>query len=152
MNKVWTYVISKELDENSRKALQQAGEDFVQHWTAHENKLKADFEIYGQRIVIVKVNEDVHGASGCSIDKLQRFIKETEKKFGIELLNRMLVALKKDGELFVTHSSKISELLKAGSINENTPVLNTAASDENELNSWEKPLKDTWLNRYVAKA
>ena len=37
------------------------------------------FEIYKNQIIIVKVNEEVTSASGCSIDKLTHFIKQIEK-------------------------------------------------------------------------
>ena len=121
-------------------------------WSAHENKLAASFSIFKDRILIVKVNEEVHGASGCSIDKLTRFIKEAEARFGIELLNRFLVAYKNNNEAEVVHSSKIKELLAQGLISENTPVYNTAAANEQELSGWEQPLKATWLSKYLQNA
>lgn len=149
MNRVWTYVISKPLSAEAINQLQAEGNAFVSSWTAHENKLVASFEILGGRILIVKVNEDVSGASGCSIDKLMRFIKEAERAFGIELLNRFLVAYKTDAGIEVTHSSKIKELLAQQQLSENTLVYNTAAANENELATWEQPLKATWLNKYL---
>ncbi len=152
MNRVWTYVISQALSPEQLTQLQTAGMHFVQHWSAHENKLAASFDIIGNRIIVVKVNEDVHGASGCSIDKLTRFIKETEAAFRIELLNRFLVAYKSTGGIEVTHASKIKELLQQGALSENTTVFNTAIANEDELGNWEQPLKDTWLNKYLANA
>lgn len=144
-------MISKALSPEAQQQLQAAGNAFVNGWTAHENKLTASFGILGGRILIVKVNEDVSGASGCSIDKLTRFIKEVETSFGIELLNRFLVAYKTDAGIEVTHSSKIKELLAQQQITENTIVYNTAAANEYELAAWEQPLKATWLNKYLEK-
>ncbi|MES2681627.1 MAG: hypothetical protein V4635_17155 [Bacteroidota bacterium] len=152
MNRVWTYIISKKLTESELNELLVSGRSFVTGWSAHENKLSADFEIFNQRIIIVRVNENVHNASGCSIDKLTRFIKETEQKFGIELLNRFLVAYQTSVEIEVVHSSKIKEFLAQGLINENTTVYNTAVASEDELVNWEQALKNTWLNKYLQKA
>jgi len=149
MNRVWAYIISKKLNQAETDAIKSEGKDFVNAWTAHDQKLTASFEIFGQRIILVKVNEDVHSASGCSIDKLTRFIKDLEKKYSIELMNRFLVAYKKDTSLEVAHSSKIKELLAQNYITENTIVFNTSLSNSSELESWEQPLKNTWLNKYL---
>jgi hypothetical protein len=152
MNRAWTYIISKELSSEQLKAIQSAGQEFVKGWTAHEQQLTGSFEIIGDRIIVVKVNEDVHAASGCSIDKLTRFIKQLESGYSIELMNRLLVAYKKDGKIQVVHSSKIKELLSAGAISEDTIVYNTAAATQDDLKNWEQPLKNTWLNKYLVKS
>jgi hypothetical protein len=151
MNKVWTYIISRDLTETELNDLRIQGQNFVKSWTAHEMQLQASFEIFKNKIIIVKVNEDVTGASGCSIDKLARFIKDSEANFHIELLNRLLVAIKTDKGIEVVHSSKIKELLGTGIISENTIVYNTASAKENELNNWEQPLKNTWLSKYLVR-
>lgn len=148
-SRVWTYIISKELNTQELTDLAKDGNSFVKTWTAHEQQLTAGFEVFKNRIIVVHVDEDVHSASGCSIDKLTRFIKETEKKYAIELMNRLLVALKKDNGVEIVHSSKIKEMLAAGSINEDTLVYNTSVSNNDEYKNWEMPLKNTWLNKYL---
>lgn len=102
--------------------------------------------------MVVKVNEDVTNASGCSIDKLTHFIKNTEVSFGVKLLNRLLVAYKNGETVEVVPASKVKELLGQNLISEETIVYNTALANENELNNWEHPLKITWLNKYLVKA
>lgn len=152
MNKVWTYIISAPLGDVELDQLLKAGITFVEHWTAHDVKLNAEFKIVKKRIVVVKVNEDVTNASGCSIDKLTRFIKLTETLFGIELLNRFLVAYKNQDAIEVVHATKIKELLQQGVISENTLVYNTSVANETEYTQWEQPLKNTWLSKYLVKA
>jgi putative ribosome biogenesis GTPase RsgA len=149
MNRVWLYIISKELNEDQLNKFQLMGNDFVKSWTAHENQLTASFEIFNRRIIIVNVNENINAASGCSIDKLTRFIKLAEAEFSIELLNRMLVALKVNEGVQIVHASKIPELLKEEFITEKSIVYNTSAATENELQNWELPLNETWLKKYL---
>lgn len=149
MGRVWIYIISKELSADQLLQLQKEGNHFVSGWTAHDLQLHSKFEIFQKRIIIVKVDESIQAASGCSTDKLSRFIKETEQKYGIELLNRLLTAIEKGDEIEIIHASKISELLRQGVINENTIVLNTAASNWNELENWRQTLKSTWLKKYL---
>lgn len=150
MNRVWLYIISKELNEDQLYKLQDMGNEFVKSWTAHENQLSASFEVFQNRIIIVKVNENVNSASGCSIDKLTRFIKQTEAEFSVELLNRMLVALKVNNGVQIVHASKIGDLLKEKFITADSIIYNTSAASEQELLDWEQPLKGTWLKKYLA--
>lgn len=149
MRKVWTYLSSKALSSAECEALLEAGKNFVSSWTAHEMKLEAHFEIFKNRIIVVSVDETAHNASGCSIDKLLRFVKDSEKQFGIELLNRLLVAVDAGTSIEVYKSSEISALLSSGKISANTPVYNTSVSNEAELNNWLQPLSNTWLSKYL---
>jgi FAD synthase len=152
MGRVWIYIIGRELNDEELQQLQQAGIDFVTGWTAHENKLSGSFEIFAKRIIVVKVNEKVYEASGCSIDKLTRFIKEIEARFSVELMNRLLVAVKENDGVMIFSSSDIKKMLAEGKLSENTIVYNTSASNSEELAHWEKPLKDTWLSKFLQKA
>lgn len=152
MNRAWAYIISKPLNEEDQEQLNEMGKVFVKSWTAHDLQLSAEFKIYKKRILLVTVNEQVHNASGCSIDKLVRFIKEAESRFKIELLNRLLVAYKQGETLEIIHSSKIKDLLEQNILNEDSIILNTAVGTEQELLNWEQPLKETWLSKYLTKA
>lgn len=151
MSKVWTYIISKPLNAEQLNELLAAGKEFISKWTAHENRLSGGFTILNDRIIIVNVNEDVYGASGCSIDKLTRFVKTMESAFNVELLNRMLVAYKSGEKIEVVRAAEVKNLLDAGTITENTEVYNTSVATGAELINWLQPLKDTWLNKYLQK-
>jgi hypothetical protein len=149
MNRVWTYLIDKNLNSEELNNIYIKGNTFVNEWTAHENKLSASFEVYKNKIIIVKVNETVAEASGCSVDKLLRFIKLCEQEFNIQLLNRLLVAINLNNEIQAIHSSEIKSLLLNGSINPETQIYDTSISNESELINWIKPLKNTWLNKFL---
>jgi hypothetical protein len=152
MNRVWTFVIGKPLGDEELAQLTQAGRTFVEHWTAHEKQLQGSFDIFGRRIVVVKVNEDETQASGCSIDKLTRFMKMTESRFGVELLNRMNVAFREGDKVAVAGANDVRGMIESGRLKPDTVVFNTAVSNEAELSGWEKPLKETWLSRYLQSA
>lgn len=151
MKKVWVYVIGKALPAGDLRSLTESGKSFVSSWTAHENQLAASFRIFENRIIIIEVDEEVVAASGCSIDKLYRFMKESEARFGVELLNRMNVAYRSDKSIEVVHTSTISKMLGENTINGDTPIFNTAVSTGKELEQWEQPLKETWLKKFLVK-
>lgn len=149
MNKVWTFILSRKLSTEEINLLIQQGNNFISEWTAHEQKLTSHFELFKERIIIVKVDEKNTSASGCSIDKLTRFIKNLEKQFNLELLNRLLVAFKKENQIEVVHASKVKELISQNILTESTIIYNTSASNQNELENWEQKLNSTWLNKYL---
>ena len=130
------------------KAISKETIYFLDGWNAHGTSLAGAHEIRDNRFLIIKVDEEKYGASGCSIDKQLKFIKETEQKFSVELLNRLLVAYKSNsGKVEVVHASKIKDLFASGEINENTIIYNPAISTSAELESnFEIPLKESWLN------
>jgi hypothetical protein len=151
MKKVWAYVIGSGLSDFELEKLNAVGLSFVNQWTAHENKLKAAFDIYGKQIILITVDEANYGASGCSIDKLQRFIKQCEAEFNCELLNRMNIAYEWNGGIAICNVSDIKSLLEDGQIDGKTIIFNTSISNSEELMAWRQPLESTWLKKYLIK-
>lgn len=146
--RVWAYLSSKELSNEMAEAISNETVYFLDGWNAHGTSLAGAHEIRDKRFLIIKVDEEKYGASGCSIDKQLKFIKETEQKYSIELLNRLLVAYKSNtGKIEVVSPSKIKDLFGLGEINENTIIYNPSISTSAELESnFEIPLKKSWLN------
>lgn len=150
MEKIWIYTLSKQLTSEQELDLKTRCENFVSTWTAHDVALNASFELYKNRLLIFKVDESNYAASGCSIDKQLRLVKELETTFSVELLNRMLVAYENNDAIAVVKQSQIKELLLSNSISENTLVFDNTITTSVELESaWKKPLKETYLAKYL---
>lgn len=150
--RIWIYTLSNTLTAEQLTDFNSRCQNFVTNWTAHDVSLDASFELHKNRLLIFKVNEDKYNASGCSIDKQVRFVKELEQMFSIELLNRLLVAYESNSEVEVVKASQMSELLASKSINENTLVFNNTISQSSELQTnWKQPLHKTWLSKYLIK-
>lgn len=150
MERIWIYIISKFLAEQQLAELKNRCMIFVSTWTAHDVNLDASFELYRNRLLIFKVNEASYNASGCSIDKQLRLVKELEQQFSVELLNRLLVAYERNDEVVVVKQSEISNLLYNKTINENTLVFDNTISQSDQLTShWKRLLKDTYLSKYL---
>jgi len=151
-NRVWIYLSNKPFDEQTETEIKQAIKNFLLGWNAHGQVLTASFEILHKHFIIIKADEEQYSASGCSIDKQFQFIKAIEKQYNLTLFDRLLIAYKKDNGVYVTHSSKISQLLNEGIVNENTVVFNTTLSMEAEFKTaFEITLKESWLAKYLTK-
>ena len=150
--RIWIYTISKELTNEQLVDFKNRCQNFVSGWTAHDVSLDASFELYQNRLLIFKVNEDKYNASGCSIDKQVRFVKELEQAFSLELLNRLLVAYENNNQVVVVKSAQIKELLSANIISANTLVFDNTITESMQLETnWKQPLHHTWLQKYLTK-
>lgn len=150
--KIWIYTLSKELSKEQLLDLNNRCQNFVNGWTAHDVSLDAFFELHKNRLLIFKVNEDKYNASGCSIDKQLRFVKDLEALYAIELLNRLLIAYQENDAIRVVKSSQVSELIQSGEMTENTLIYDNTITSSLQLNSeWLKPLKNTWLVKHYSK-
>lgn len=148
--RIWIYTISQALAADQLTELKNRCQQFVSTWTAHEVSLDASFELYKDRLLIFKVNEASYNASGCSIDKQVRLVKEMEQQFSVELLNRLLVAYEQNNDVVVVKTAEIAGLLNEGALNENTLIFDNTISQSADLASnWKKPLKETYLSRYL---
>ncbi len=157
MQKLWIYTLSKKLTEEQEMDLKNRCQAFVTGWTAHDVSLDASFELYKHRLLIFKVDETKYAASGCSIDKQVRLVKELEQVFSVELLNRLLVVYDAlsfsvtNETIEVVKASEIKELLANGVISKDTLVYDNTITNSDELkSSWKKSLKETYLAKYLA--
>ena len=150
--RIWIYTLSNKLTNEQLVDFKNRCQNFVTGWTAHDVSLDASFELYQNRLLIFKVNEEKYNASGCSIDKQVRFVKELEVAFSVELLNRLLVAYENNNQVEVVKASQIKELLITNTINTNTIVFDNTITESKQLETnWKQPLHHTWLQKYLTK-
>lgn len=150
--RIWIYTLSQSLSAEQLVDFKNSCDAFVNSWTAHDVKLDASYELFKNRLLLFKVNEASYNASGCSIDKQVRFVKDQEQHLNIELLNRMLVAYEEHDQFYIVHQSNIKQLLANGEITENTIVYNNSITSSLQLeNEWKIALKKSWLVKYLTK-
>ncbi|WP_411273716.1 ABC transporter ATPase [Daejeonella sp.] len=144
-SRVWIYQSNRVLKAEEEQQIQQKLDDFTSQWLAHGHQLTAYGEIRHGQFLILSVDEQVAGATGCSIDKSVYLMKEIENEFGIGLFDRFRIAYR-DGDQVVTCSKpEFEDLLRKGELNSNTIVFNNLISSRKELeSSWEVAMKDSW--------
>jgi hypothetical protein len=150
MQKIWIYTLSKQLSAEQEIELATRCQNFASSWTAHDVSLDASYELYKHRLLIFKVDEANYNASGCSIDKQLRLVKELEQEFSLELLNRLLVAYETNDQVNVVKNNRIAELLENSIITADTLVFDNTITDAEDLKTnWKKPLSQTYLAKYL---
>ena len=151
-SRVWVYQSNRKLTDAEVNSIRQKADEFIEEWTAHGAKLKACLEIRNNIHLLMLVDEKQAMASGCSIDKSVHFMLGLESEFGISLTNRMLFAYKNSpGEVFVTDKKQFEQLIKAGTITDDTLVFNTLVKNKSELDrEFEIPFQKSWHKNLIA--
>jgi hypothetical protein len=144
-SRVWVYQADRKLSDSEVQQVQIQLDNFTTGWTAHNSQLKARGDIRYNRFIILIVDENQAGASGCSIDKSVRFISQLEQQFNIILLDRFNLAYRDGSEVLSAPRSDFETMLKQGDINTETIVFNNMVQSLQELQTkWEVPFKDSW--------
>ncbi|MEJ7780144.1 MAG: ABC transporter ATPase [Daejeonella sp.] len=143
--RVWIYQANRTLTDKEEGLIQQKLDEFTSQWQAHGHALAAQGEIRHRQFIILSVDEEVTGATGCSIDKSVYLMKEMENEFGLNLFDRFRIAYRIGNEVLGCTREEFEHLLSAGKVNSETIVFNNMVSSSKELQrSWETPLKNSW--------
>jgi len=144
-SKVWIYQSNRELAAAEVNQIVKILDDFTTGWTAHNNQLKATAEIRYNRFIILVVDETQAGASGCSIDKSVKLMKELEQEFDINLFDRFNIAYRDGDAIKSVGRFEFEDLIKQGKVDTETIVFNNLTPTLKELTTlWEVPFKNSW--------
>lgn len=143
--RVWIYQSNRSFNSTELTELQAILTEFTKNWTAHNQELKASFEIKYGRFIVLIVDESHAGASGCSIDKSVHLMKQIEQRFEVDLFDRFHTAWKQNDEVKSAPRENFEQLIKEGVIGSETIVYNNLVPNYGEyLNNWEIPFKNSW--------
>lgn len=148
-SRTWIYQSNRSFTASELEQLQTILTDFTIRWTAHNQQLHAGYELRYDQFIVLIVDENNTGASGCSIDKSVRVIQTIEQEFGVELFNRFSMAYRNNsGEINTVSREEFEKLLAEEKINGETIVFNNLVQTYGELISqWEIPLAQSWHAR-----
>ncbi|ALM06769.1 ABC transporter ATPase [Sediminicola sp. YIK13] len=149
-SRVWIYQASRSFNAEELEEVKAGLDQFIKEWTAHGSELQAGYEIRYNRFIVIALDQTNTTASGCSIDASVRFIQALEKKYDIDLLDKMNVSYKQ-GE-FVAYKTLIDfkKMAKNKSVSKNTIVFNNLVTNKLEYeNHWEVPAEESWHGRFM---
>ena len=148
-SRIWIYQSNRKFSEQEFAEIEKDLQVFVENWAAHGTGLEASFQLKYNRFIILAVNQEAQAATGCSIDASVAFIQSLEKKYDVDLLDKMNVTFKL-GE-HVAHKPLIDfkKMAKDKAVTGNTIVFNNLVNNIAEYNeSWEVPASDSWHSRF----
>ena len=148
--RVWIYQASRPFSKEEKADITQEIEAFLKQWAAHGSDLLTSYEIPYDRFIVIGLNEEFQGATGCSIDSSVRFIQTLESKYQIGLLDKMNVTHKEGNKLLYTPLKEFRSLAKKRKISSSTIVFNNLVVDKAEyISYWEVPAGQSWHSRFI---
>ena len=143
-SRIWIYASEKALATEQQEYIINYIAEHLKGWNAHKVPLTAGVTILENHFIVIALDENKNGASGCSIDTLQKTIQELEKDLSIALMNRLNVFCK-IGEII-----KVIPSFKLGVIaNEDTLFYDLTIQRKEELSNYLKPIKEGWAKSYL---
>jgi hypothetical protein len=100
-SRIWVFIPDRELTDTEKQDMLVDGKAFIAQWSSHGKLLNAQCEMLGSAWILAADEREVQ-ASGCSMDKINLFIKAQGTKMKVDFFNRMNVLERKDGHWYVT--------------------------------------------------
>ena len=148
-SRIWIYQSERAFSPQEEELIQTEMDDFLAEWAAHGQALLAQGVILHHRIIVVALDQNHEAASGCSIDSQVRFIQSLGQKLGVDLMNRQLIHMRQEGDVYGTSMHSVLDQIKSGELSDDTIMFDATASTVGELWKWEKPIRDSWLGSMV---
>ncbi|MGS0527554.1 ABC transporter ATPase [Zobellia nedashkovskayae] len=149
-SRIWTYQGSRSFTDTELEEIQKEFDEFITEWTAHGSQLKAGYEIKYRRFIIVALDQSATAASGCSIDASVHFIQHLEKKYDVELLDKMNVSYKQGEHVAYKSLIDFKKMAKQKAVSKNTIVFNNLVTNKLEYQEhWEVPASESWHSRFM---
>lgn len=148
--RVWVYLSDRQLSDQEVKEIEQELKQFCRQWRAHGQLLRADAFVLHHRLVVLVADESVNAVSGCSIDASVRMLQQLGKRYGVDFLNRRLIALYVGGEIVVEDYQRLPGRLMHHEFPEEPQVFNTWLTDWQTFTTrFLIPLSESPWNRYL---
>ena len=148
--RVWIYPASRIFTETEKEEISEILAQFLNQWSTHGSPLKTAFTLPYDRFIVIGLDEEVQGASGCSIDASVHLIQQLEQKFNLTLLDKMNVCYRDNEQIHYTALKDFRKLAKTPKVNLATIVFNNLVVDKAEYESiWEVPAYDSWHARFI---
>ena len=143
-SRIWIFQANRKFSTEEKDTIISKLKNFIADWNAHGAALLADFELPYDQFIIVGVDENQAAASGCSIDKLTKIMRELDAEYNFEFLNRMLVAYEQNEEIIIEKLPTFKKNVKEGLIKDVNVFNNGIAKLSDLKSSWILPLDQSW--------
>ena len=143
-SRIWLYACEKALTQSQQDYILNVISEELKGWNAHKQPLTAGVTILENHFIVVALDENKNGASGCSIDTLQNTIQKIEKELTFSLMNRLNVFCKIENEILCIPSFKLASV-----VDKNTLFYDLTILTKSDLNTYLKPISEGWCAHLV---
>lgn len=144
-SRVWIFQADRSLTDAECNTIRQEMDEFISKWASHGNDLYGQAEVAENFFLIVGVDEKRSPTSGCSLDALNRKVKETGTALGVDFFNRLNIAVEADHGINLLNMGQFKELARRDEITGQTTVYNNLIENVGELReNWKTTVSQSW--------
>lgn len=147
--RIWIYQSNRKFSDDEIAQIEESLKAFLDTWAAHGTPLEASYQLKYNRFIILAINQQTQPATGCSIDASVQFIQDMEKKFEVDLLDKMNVTFKLGDHIAHKPLVEFKKMAKEKAVSANTIVFNNLVNTVGEWQEyWEVPAGESWHSRF----
>ena len=150
-SRVWVFGSDRPLTENGTTVLLDSVDDHLANWKAHGAPLTVSRQWRDGRFLVIGVDQNTAGATGCSIDGLFRVLQDVEREAGASLVGGGRVFYRDaHGTVQSAPRGDLAALSGGGEITHDSVVFDTTITDLGSFRAcFERPAKDTWVRDLI---
>jgi hypothetical protein len=147
--RLWVFAAERVLTTDERARFLETVDAFLEGWQAHRHPLTSARDFRYDRFLLIAVDEQAAGVSGCSIDALVREIKGVESTLGVKLVDHGPVLYREGERIVRLPRDEFATLARAGRVTPDTPVFDNTITrvDDVRAGRWERPASSSWHGR-----
>ncbi len=145
-SRAWIYQSSRLFLVSEAFELDELLQQFIGGWKSHGDNVKGYANLFFGQFIVLMADETATGVGGCSTDSSVHFIKSIEKKFNVQLLNRLNLAFIVKDKIQILPMGQLDYAVDNNFINSETLYFNNTVLNKRELQeNWIIPVKNSWL-------
>lgn len=147
--RLWVFAAERPLEPAASASLLTAVDAFLETWHAHQVPLTCARDWRHERFLLVGVDEQAAGVSGCSIDALVRSLKQQGQQLGVTLLDHAGVFFLEDGHVERLSRDGFADAAAKGRVTPATTVFDNTVTSVGALRAggWQRPAAEAWHQR-----
>lgn len=145
-SRVWVYQSNRIFSLSEALEIEEKLQDFTKEWNSHGSPVKSYANLFFGQFIILMADETHVKIGGCSTDSSQRFIKNIQRDYNVNLLDRQMLAFIIKEKVQLLPLSQVNYSIENDFITPDTLYFNNTILTKKELlNNWIIPVKESWL-------
>ena len=128
--RLWVYQANRAFMPAEKKYLEEGLKDLCNQWAAHNIPLQTSFLIQWDQFVILTVDEQQNGASGCSIDNSVHYLRSLQQELGLDFFDRSQVAFLQKDSIHAYSLSGLKTLFENHTLTAETITFNNTVTSK----------------------
>lgn len=149
-SRVWVYQSSRAFSIAEALQLEEQLESFSKEWNSHGSSVKSYSNLFFGQFIVMMADETHVKVGGCSTDSVFRYIKNLEKDYNVQLLDRQTLAFIVKEKIQLIPLAHVNYSIEHNYITPDTLYFNNTILTKKELlNNWIIPVKNSWLAKRI---